>query len=202
MPHHLTRAAACLPARPQAVGYCLRISCANTVRGTVVGMLGVGFASALAGRASRATNRMLITGKLELPEFRWNSQDLEEVALDAVLGIVCFRVGGRRWAAAAACCRAAAGLLQGCCGAAAGLLQGCCRAAAGLLRGICGRSVASAGQGVAGCRGQEATRAAAAPLARLAPPPGAVPPPAVLVLESPRRAAPRPRRCWPAPSAP
>ena len=83
----------CLPACPQAVGYCLRVSCANTIRGTVVGMLGVGFASALAGRASRATSRMLITGKLELPEFRWSGQDLEEAALDAVLGIVCFRVG-------------------------------------------------------------------------------------------------------------
>jgi hypothetical protein len=77
------------------VGYCLRISCANTIRGTVLGVLGVGFAGALAGRASRATNRMLITGKLELPEFRWNRQDLEEMALDAVVGIVCFRVSWR-----------------------------------------------------------------------------------------------------------
>ncbi len=77
------------------MGYFLKVSCATPVLGSACGALSVGFASALAGQASRTTSRIFISGKLEMPdlkEFRWSNVDVEEVLLDAVLGMCFYRV--------------------------------------------------------------------------------------------------------------
>lgn len=77
------------------MGYLLKVSCATPVLGSACGALSVGFASALAGQASRTTSRIFISGKLEMPdlrEFKWSNVDVEEVLLDAVLGMCFYRV--------------------------------------------------------------------------------------------------------------
>ncbi len=55
----------------------------------------MGFASVLAGQASRTTSKVFLSGKLEMPslkEFKWSNVDVEEMVLDAVLGMCFYKV--------------------------------------------------------------------------------------------------------------
>lgn len=87
-------------AAAQGVGAALRISCATPVAGPIGGLLGVGFASALAGEASRRASKVqkegwqrtfpFLVGKTE-PRF---GLSLEELFMDGAIGIVAFRMMG------------------------------------------------------------------------------------------------------------
>ncbi len=77
---------------PQVVGYCLRVSCATPVIGPCLGMLGVGFASSLAGQASQHARKLCEVGGNPLRPSWWQPMPVEEAVLDSVLGIIIFKV--------------------------------------------------------------------------------------------------------------
>jgi len=88
-------------AAAQGAGAALRISCATPVLGPLGGVLGVGFASALAGQASVKVRRLqkegfqrgaFLTPRALLCDFHRH-----DVLLDAVLGIAAFTVMGGRF---------------------------------------------------------------------------------------------------------
>lgn len=83
---------ACLPLSAQVVGYCLRISCVTPVLGSALGMVGVGFASSLAGTASAHARKLCAQGGNPLRPGFWEPVELEDVALDAVMGVFVFKV--------------------------------------------------------------------------------------------------------------
>lgn len=84
----------------QLFGLVFRVSCATPVLGPAVGLLGVGFANALAGQASKHTRKLLVDkANPNKPGF-WEAPDPEDVVLDALLGAAIFKVrlavlGGR-----------------------------------------------------------------------------------------------------------
>lgn len=88
-------------AAAQGLGATLRISCATPILGPLGGVLGVGFASALAGQAS------IKCSKIHRDGFRGGAalnparlfQDVrrEDLLVDAVLGVAAFRVMGGRF---------------------------------------------------------------------------------------------------------
>lgn len=55
-------------------------------------MVGVGFASALAGQASRHTRKFFERGGNPLQPAFWDPIDVEDALLDSVLGIFIFKV--------------------------------------------------------------------------------------------------------------
>lgn len=87
-------------AAAQGVGAALRISCVTPVAGPIGGLLGVGFASALAGEASRRAGKLqkegwhrtfpFLTGKAPLGA----GLSMEELLMDGAIGIVAFRMMG------------------------------------------------------------------------------------------------------------
>lgn len=60
--------------------------------GPALGLLGVGFANALAGQASKATRKLLTKGGNPLAPAFWEPLDWDDVALDAALGVAIFKV--------------------------------------------------------------------------------------------------------------
>jgi len=77
----------------QLVGLVCRVSCATPVLGPCMGLVGVGLANALAGQASRHTRKLLTKGGNPLDKSFWDPVDIDDVVLDAVLGICIFKVG-------------------------------------------------------------------------------------------------------------
>jgi hypothetical protein len=87
-------------AAAQGLGSALRISCATPVAGPLGGLLGVGFASALAGQASLKAQRVRAEGLgrgLLDPGALWKGVRRQDIVADAVLGIAAFRVMGGRF---------------------------------------------------------------------------------------------------------
>lgn len=71
----------------QAGGYALRVSCATPGVGPLLGMAGVGFASALAGEASRRYGAHAQGARLQ-----WRPRELAaDAAMDAIVGITLFK---------------------------------------------------------------------------------------------------------------
>lgn len=84
----------------QGVGSVLRISCSTPVAGPIAGVLGVGFASAVAGQAALACQRVQKEGiqrGLLAPGVLIRSVRPEHLIADAILGIAAFRVMGGRF---------------------------------------------------------------------------------------------------------
>lgn len=87
-------------ATAQAAGMALRISCATPVAGPVGGMLGVGFASALAGQASlkyklwEKDRKNLLTG---YPRGLLHGVKAQDLWIDAALGVAMFKIMGGRF---------------------------------------------------------------------------------------------------------
>lgn len=77
----------------QAAGTALRVSCATPVLGPVGGVLGVGFASALAGQAGIEWQQFVREGRSPLQE-PLRGVRLEDMLLDAALGVAMFKVWG------------------------------------------------------------------------------------------------------------
>ena len=91
--HALTEVVVQLCVGAQMVGVAVRVSCATPVIGPALGLLGVGLASAAAGQASRRTLRWYQgTGPHPLAWPPWEGVRREDVALDAVAGLVVWRV--------------------------------------------------------------------------------------------------------------
>eukprot|EP00887_Chlorella_sp_A99_P006755 scaffold3.g6755.t1 len=89
-------------ATAQALGMALRVSCATPVAGSLCGMLGVGFASALAGHAARCCGAALggggapARGRGGAAPPAWTSVRWQDAAVDAALGAALFKgMGGR-----------------------------------------------------------------------------------------------------------
>lgn len=61
-----------------------------------MGMLGVGFANALAGQASKHAHKLVRTGANPMKPGFWEPLDLDDVLLDAVLGVCIFKVRAAR----------------------------------------------------------------------------------------------------------
>jgi hypothetical protein len=57
-----------------------------------MGLVGVGFASALAGQASKHTQKMISTGANPLRAGFWEPLDVDDMVFDALLGIFMFKV--------------------------------------------------------------------------------------------------------------
>ena len=74
--------------------FALRLSSATPVAASVVGALGVGFSSALAGQASLRTRARSARAPGDPPPRYWRRQD---VLLDAALGIAMFKAMGGRY---------------------------------------------------------------------------------------------------------
>jgi len=98
----------CPPALPnQVVGCCLRISCRTPVLGSTLGMLGVGFASALSGQAALHAKRVMLAAaptQQGPPSARrgaawWRPAPVraDEALLDAAFGILVFKLAGGRF---------------------------------------------------------------------------------------------------------
>lgn len=92
-------------AAAQGLGSLLRTSCATPVAGPLGGVIGVGFASALAGQASIKLHRirrdgydktLSLTPDALLREAMRDTR-YQDLAIDAVLGILAFRVMGGRF---------------------------------------------------------------------------------------------------------
>ena len=85
----------------QGLGSALRISCATPIAGPLGGLLGVGFASALAGQASLNCHRIQVEGFQRgggiSPISLLRDMRAEDLIADAVLGIAAFRVMGGRF---------------------------------------------------------------------------------------------------------
>lgn len=84
----------------QGVGSALRISCATPIAGPVGGLLGVGFASALAGQAAIKFQKVQAEGlqrALLDPGALMQGVRREDLIADAVLGIAAFRVMGGKF---------------------------------------------------------------------------------------------------------
>ena len=84
----------------QGVGAALRISCATPIAGPAGGLLGVGFASALAGQAAIKIQRIQTEGlqrALLDPGALFKGVRREDLIADAVLGIAAFRVMGGKF---------------------------------------------------------------------------------------------------------
>lgn len=62
-----------------------------------MGLVGVGFANALAGQASRHAHKLVRTGGNPLKPGFWEPLDLDDVVLDAVLGACIFKVNSIRY---------------------------------------------------------------------------------------------------------
>jgi hypothetical protein len=77
---------------PQLVGFMLKISCATPVLGPTVGLLGVGLASALAGQASKHTQKMVATRSSPFKPGFWEPLVVEDIIADAALGVFSFKV--------------------------------------------------------------------------------------------------------------
>ncbi len=80
----------------QLVGAGIRVSCATRVLGPCLGAVGVGAAAAFSGHMSRHTKRQLEAGKsplqaLATPFWR-HGVDMDELILDAISGMVLFKV--------------------------------------------------------------------------------------------------------------
>lgn len=58
-----------------------------------MGIVGVGFASALAGQASKHTHKMISTGANPFRAGFWEPLDVDDMVFDALLGIFVFKVG-------------------------------------------------------------------------------------------------------------
>lgn len=80
------------PARPQLVGFVLKVSCATPVLGPTMGLVGVGLANVLAGQASRHTRKMVVTKSHPLAAGFWEAPNPEDMVLDAVMGVCIFKV--------------------------------------------------------------------------------------------------------------
>lgn len=78
----------------QLLGYACRVSCATPVLGSAVGVVGVGFASAMAGQASLKCQRYY-QGQAPLVASKARRQDL---LLDAMIGVALWKVGYRHCA--------------------------------------------------------------------------------------------------------
>ncbi len=75
------------------VGLAARVSCATPVLGPVLGLLGIGLASAAAGQASRRTLRWYRgAGPHPAAWPPWEGARREDLAVDAVAGLVVWRV--------------------------------------------------------------------------------------------------------------
>ncbi|GBF88397.1 hypothetical protein Rsub_01109 [Raphidocelis subcapitata] len=81
----------------QLFGYALRISCATPVLGPCFGMLGVGFASALAGRAAAQTQQLFEAGCDVRRVKWWAPVQADEALLDSFMGVLFFRAMGGRF---------------------------------------------------------------------------------------------------------
>jgi len=88
-------------ATAQAVGSALRISCATPIAGPLGGLVGVGFASAMAGQATIKCQRVqsdgLHRGLLDPGVLLRGQLRSEDLMADAVLGIAFFRVMGGKF---------------------------------------------------------------------------------------------------------
>lgn len=71
----------------------LRVSCATPVLGPVGGVLGVGFASALAGQAGLKWRQFCTDGRNPLQD-PLRGVRLQDLAVDAALGVAMFKAGG------------------------------------------------------------------------------------------------------------
>ena len=69
----------------------LRVSCATPVLGPVGGVLGVGFASALAGQAGIKWRQFTVEGRNPLQE-PLRGVRLQDMLVDAALGIALYKV--------------------------------------------------------------------------------------------------------------
>ena len=87
-----------IPTRPsphtQAACFALRLSCATPVLAPLAGAIGVGISSALAGQASLHVRHATRADGREPPPRAWRRQD---VACDALLGVILFRAMGGRY---------------------------------------------------------------------------------------------------------
>jgi hypothetical protein len=89
-------------AAAQGLGYLARISCSTPIAGPVGGVLGVGLASALAGQASIAcrawrTDRRRTEAAFASPSAWLRGVRLEDLAVDAALGVAMFALLGGRF---------------------------------------------------------------------------------------------------------
>ena len=79
------------------VGMAARVSCATPVLGPMLGLLGIGLASAAAGQASRRTLRWYRgAGPHPAAWPPWEGVRQQDVAVDAIGGLVVWRVRARR----------------------------------------------------------------------------------------------------------
>ncbi|GAB4821650.1 hypothetical protein N2152v2_008696 [Parachlorella kessleri] len=83
-------------AAAQGAGMALRVSCATPVLGPVGGVLGVGFASALAGQAGIKWRQFTVEGRNPLQE-PLRGVRLQDMLVDAALGIALYKVMGGRF---------------------------------------------------------------------------------------------------------
>ncbi|WIA17091.1 hypothetical protein OEZ85_013990 [Tetradesmus obliquus] len=81
----------------QLVGFVCKVSCATPVLGPCMGIVGVGFASALAGQASKHTHKMISTGANPFRAGFWEPLDVDDMVFDALLGIFVFKAMGGRF---------------------------------------------------------------------------------------------------------
>ena len=91
---------------PQSAAFTLRVSCATPVAGPVLGVLGVGLASAMAGQASQVCQRRLEAGSLRAARPKAVAMRVHDLALDALLGVAAFRVRPCQCHARSACLHA------------------------------------------------------------------------------------------------
>lgn len=80
----------------QLFGYALRISCATPVLGPCFGVLGVGFASALAGRAAVQTQQLFEAGGDARRVRWWAPVAADEALLDSFMGVLFFKVAWQK----------------------------------------------------------------------------------------------------------
>eukprot|EP00879_Flechtneria_rotunda_P002455 GHRR01002652.1.p1 GENE.GHRR01002652.1~~GHRR01002652.1.p1 ORF type:complete len:486 (+),score=185.20 GHRR01002652.1:512-1969(+) len=81
----------------QLLGFAFKVSCATPVLGPCMGVLGVGLANALAGQASKHTHKLITQGGNPLQKGFWDPLDVDDVVLDAVLGVCIFKAMGGRF---------------------------------------------------------------------------------------------------------
>jgi hypothetical protein len=81
----------------QLIGAGLRISCHTRLLGPCLGAVGVAMASALSGQATRHLQSQMAEGKNPIEAFKtpfWRGADLEEILIDAISGVILFKLSG------------------------------------------------------------------------------------------------------------
>ena len=81
----------------QMIGAGLRVSCKTRILGPCLGAVGVAMASALSGQATRHLRSQMEQGKNPIEAFKtpfWKGAELEEVLIDALSGMVLFKLSG------------------------------------------------------------------------------------------------------------